>query len=94
MVHEHGLGSSRYSLTINLGDSDRAEVSENPENHILFEELRSGRRLLRTRHLGRVTEWLDALGHSESEVNDLLYYMIFMHSLMTIIRFHNHEMIC
>ncbi|KAI8058502.1 hypothetical protein BDF22DRAFT_739916 [Syncephalis plumigaleata] len=67
-VYEHGLGSSRYSLTINLGDADRAEVAENPENHILFEELRSGRRLLRSHHLPRVSEWLDALGHSESEI--------------------------
>ncbi|RKP26302.1 hypothetical protein SYNPS1DRAFT_28004 [Syncephalis pseudoplumigaleata] len=67
MVQEHGLGSSRYSLTIDLADSDRADVVENPENHILFEELRAGRRLLRTHHLERVAGWLDALGHSESE---------------------------
>ncbi|KAI9592993.1 hypothetical protein BDF19DRAFT_450069 [Syncephalis fuscata] len=67
MVHEHGLGSSRYALTINLNDSDHAEVQEIPENRILFEELRTGRRLLKTRHLERITGWLDALGHSESE---------------------------
>ncbi|RKP05143.1 hypothetical protein THASP1DRAFT_26310, partial [Thamnocephalis sphaerospora] len=67
IAHNHGLGSARYTLTINLGDADHADVQETAENRVIYDELRAGRRLIMTRHLARVSQWLDYLGQSESE---------------------------
>lgn len=58
----HGLGSSRYTITVDLSEDAIAEdIEENDDNHIVFDQLREAYTVLETKHLKQLNNWINAL---------------------------------
>jgi hypothetical protein len=70
MAQQYGLGSSRYALTIDLGDNDELDIGETQENHVVYEKLREARRLLMLHHQPRVLAWVHDLTSIKEEVSN------------------------
>ncbi|KAI9030689.1 hypothetical protein CLU79DRAFT_731065 [Phycomyces nitens] len=68
-ILSHGLGSSRYQITIDFSkDSAMEDIQETPENTIVYDQLRQGLKLIKKRHLQQLNDWIKVL--SKSEYND------------------------
>lgn len=65
----HGLGSSRYRLTIDLSTEQPVDVQESVDNEVVYENLREYYGVLSKNHIKLVKEWLDGLVKSDSEVS-------------------------
>ncbi|KAI8067219.1 hypothetical protein BDF21DRAFT_426066 [Thamnidium elegans] len=58
----HGLGSNRYSITINLSeDSIMEDIKETEENRVLFDQIREAYDVLETRHISQLNAWINSL---------------------------------
>ncbi|RUP47848.1 hypothetical protein BC936DRAFT_145270 [Jimgerdemannia flammicorona] len=66
-IATHGLGSSRYRLTIHLSAENPMDVSETADNEAVYENLREYYGVLTKKHVDVVAGWLDGLMKSESE---------------------------
>lgn len=65
----HGLGSSRYKITIDLSEASLMEdVQETEENSVLFDQLREAFTVLQTKHVKQVNDWINAL--IKIDIND------------------------
>ncbi|CAO3654017.1 unnamed protein product [Cunninghamella echinulata] len=62
-IISHGLGSNRYSITINMSTDNPLEdqVHESDENKILYDQLREGYKLLETKQEKQVNRWMKSL---------------------------------
>ncbi|KAI8991039.1 hypothetical protein BDF20DRAFT_842327 [Mycotypha africana] len=61
-IAEHGLGSSRYTITIDMSDEAlREEIHETEDNAIIFDQLREAYTLLKTKHINQVNNWINTL---------------------------------
>ncbi|RUS21680.1 hypothetical protein BC937DRAFT_91887 [Endogone sp. FLAS-F59071] len=66
-ITTHGLGSSRYRLTIDLSTEQPVDVPESADNEAVYENLREYYGVLSKKHMELVKEWLDGLVKSDSE---------------------------
>ncbi|KAI7897382.1 uncharacterized protein EV154DRAFT_475700 [Mucor mucedo] len=58
----HGLGSNRYTITVDLSeDSIIEDVKETDDNHIVFDQLREAYTVLETKHIPQLNVWINAL---------------------------------
>ncbi|KAH8551528.1 hypothetical protein BGW37DRAFT_494019 [Umbelopsis sp. PMI_123] len=61
-IISHGLGSSRYTIEIDLSDGNLMDdVKESEDNEILFEKLRESYKIMTSKHLTKIKEWLKNL---------------------------------
>ncbi|KAI8578428.1 hypothetical protein K450DRAFT_272843 [Umbelopsis ramanniana AG] len=61
-IMSHGLGSSRYTIEIDLSEGNVMEdVKESEDNEILFEKLRESYKIMTSKHLTKINEWLKNL---------------------------------
>ncbi|KAL0090738.1 hypothetical protein F4703DRAFT_1790693 [Phycomyces blakesleeanus] len=61
-ILSHGLGSSRYKITIDLSESSVMEdIHETPENTIVYEQLRQGLKLIEKKHAKQLNDWIKVL---------------------------------
>lgn len=58
----HGLGSSRYKITVDLSEESLMEdVKETEDNTIIFDQLREAYTVLETKHIDQLNDWINAL---------------------------------
>ncbi|KAG0745658.1 hypothetical protein G6F57_006697 [Rhizopus arrhizus] len=68
-IMSHGLGSSRYKITIDLSEASLMDdVKETEENSVLFDQLREAFTVLQTKHVKQVNDWINAL--IKIDIND------------------------
>jgi hypothetical protein len=69
----HGLGSSRYTITVDLSeDSLMEDVKETDDNHIIFDQLREAYTVLETKHIIQLNGWINSLIKIEINVSLIL----------------------
>lgn len=67
----HGLGSNRYSITVDLSEASMMEdVKETGDNRIVFDQLREAYTVLETKHVHQLNIWINALIKIEITVSD------------------------
>jgi hypothetical protein len=65
----HGLGSSRYTITVDLSEDAIAEdIEETDDNHIVFDQLREAYTVLETKHIKQLNGWINALVKTDIDV--------------------------
>ncbi|KAJ2964417.1 hypothetical protein NQZ79_g628 [Umbelopsis isabellina] len=61
-ILSHGLGSSRYTIEIDLSEGNiMDDVKESEENEIIFEKLRESYKIMQSKHLSKINSWLSNL---------------------------------
>ncbi|KAM3581306.1 hypothetical protein VKS41_006131 [Umbelopsis sp. WA50703] len=61
-ILSHGLGSSRYTIEIDLSEGNiMDDVKESEDNEIIFEKLRESYKIMQSKHLSRINSWLSNL---------------------------------
>ncbi|KAG2183361.1 hypothetical protein INT43_006367, partial [Umbelopsis isabellina] len=61
-ILSHGLGSSRYTIEIDLSERNMMDdVKESEENEIIFEKLRESYKIMQHKHLSKINGWLSNL---------------------------------
>jgi hypothetical protein len=74
----HGLGSSRYTIEIDLSDGNLMDdVKESEDNEILFEKLRESYKIMTSKHLTKINEWLKNLVKIEHTVSRVLQICVY-----------------
>jgi L-lactate utilization protein LutB len=69
-ILSHGLGSSRYTIEIDMSDGNIMEdVKESEDNEILFEKLRESYKIMKSKHLSKINSWLNNLVKIENAVS-------------------------
>lgn len=67
----HGLGSNRYTITVDLSeDSIMEDVHETDENQVVFDQLREAYDVLETKHLSQLNFWINSLIKIEIAVRE------------------------
>lgn len=67
----HGLGSNRYTITVDLSeDSIMEDVHETDENQVVFDQLREAYDVLETKHLSQLNSWINSLIKIEIAVRE------------------------
>ncbi|KAI8335183.1 hypothetical protein BC941DRAFT_431491 [Chlamydoabsidia padenii] len=60
-IVSHGLGSNRYSITIDMSEPVVDQVHESEENQVVYEQLREAYKVLETKQIKKVNDWINAL---------------------------------
>ncbi|SAM09557.1 hypothetical protein [Absidia glauca] len=60
-IVSHGLGSNRYSITIDMSEPVMDEVHESKDNEVVYEQLREAYKVLETKQIKQVNDWINSL---------------------------------
>ncbi|ORZ18593.1 hypothetical protein BCR42DRAFT_411214 [Absidia repens] len=66
-IMSHGLGSNRYSITIDMSEENPVvdQVHESEENEVVYEQLREAYKVLETKQSKQVNDWINSLVRME-----------------------------
>ncbi|CAO3598941.1 unnamed protein product [Absidia cylindrospora] len=66
-IMSHGLGSNRYSITIDMSEENPVmdQVHESEENKVVYEQLREAYKVLETKQSKQVNDWINSLVRME-----------------------------
>lgn len=68
----HGLGSNRYTITVDLSDTSiMDDVNETDDNHVVFDQLREAYTVLETKHIPQLNVWINELIKIEITVSTI-----------------------